>query len=197
MIVSIVARVLSAAVSIYMLLCILRVFMSWAPGLSMGKAGRLIGELADPWLGLVGRLSFLRVGSMDFSPVAAIAVLAVLNNVLITLAFAGTITLGVVLGMLLGAAWSALSFMLAFFAICALLRLIAYVARWNSLHPLWMAIDALLNPLLFHTSRLIYRDRIVNYLQGLLTGFAIFVLLWKAGGLLTELLVRLLGRLPF
>jgi YggT family protein len=194
---SILARVASAAVSIYMLLCIIRVFMSWAPGLPGGRAGELLGDLADPWLGVFSRSRFLKVGAMDFSPVAAIAILAVLNNVLMTLAFAGKISLGVVLGMLVGAVWSAVGFVLAFFSVCALLRLIAYAAHWNSLHPLWRTIDALLNPLLYRINRLLYRDRIVNYLQGLITGFAVFVIIWKAGGLLAGLVSRLLDKLPF
>ena len=42
MVISILARLLSAAVSIYMLLCTLRVLVSWLPGIELGKAGELL-----------------------------------------------------------------------------------------------------------------------------------------------------------
>jgi YggT family protein len=194
---SFIARFLSAIVVVYMLGCSLRILLTWMPGLDTGRAGELVARAVDPYLGWFRRFRFLGAGKFDFSPIAAVGLLAVLNNVLTTLAFAGSITLGLVLGMILGAAWSALAFFLSFFAACALLRVIAYAAHWNSLHPLWRTVDEFLNPWLYRINRFVYRDRIVNYLQGLVTGFAVLVFLWAAGRALAALLVSLLERLPF
>jgi YggT family protein len=190
-------RFLSAIVSIYMMCCSVRILLSWVPGVDTGRAGELLGKAVDPYLRWFRRFPVLRAGKFDFSPVAAVALLAVLNNVLTTLAFAGSISLGLVLGMLVGAAWSAVGFILSFFAICALLRVIAYAAHWNSIHPLWMTVDDMLNPVLYRINRLIYRDRIVNYLQGLVTGFAVLVALRAVGGTFAGFVIRLLQRLPF
>jgi YggT family protein len=194
---SFIPRFLSAIAVVYMLSCSVRILLTWLPGLDTGKAGHYLKLAVDPYLGWFRRFRFLSAGKFDFSPIAAVALLAVLNDVLMTLALAGTITVGLVLGMILGAAWSALAFFLSFFAVCALLRVIAYAARWNSLHPLWMTLDEILNPWLYRINRLVYRDRIVNYLQGLVTGFAVLVLFRAAGGALAALLITLLGRLPF
>jgi YggT family protein len=194
---SIIARVLGAAVTVYMLLCVLRIFLTWVPRADLGRAGALLGSAVDPFLGAFSRFRFLHVGRFDFSPIAALALLAVLNQVLATLAFAGAITVGGILALLLEALWSALAFVLTFLAIAALARLIAYAARWNSLHPLWVVVDDMLNPVLFRLTRLVWRDRIVNYLQGLMTGFAILALLRVAGEALVGLLARLLRGLPF
>lgn len=194
---SIIARVLGAAVSIYMLLCLLRVFLTWVPGANLGRPGELLETVTEPYLGFFSRFSFLRAGRFDFSPIAALAVLVVLNNVLMTLAYTGKIGIGAVLGMLIQAVWSAFSFIIYFLAGAALVRLIAYVAHWNSLHPLWRVIDAMLNPLLYRVNRVIYRGRIVNYLQGLVTGLAVLILAGSAGGALVRLLARLLASLPF
>jgi len=180
-----------------MMCCSARIVLGWMPGIDTGRAGELLGKAVDPYLRWFRRFPMLRAGKFDFSPVVAIAFLAVLNNVLTTLAFAGRVTLGFVLGLVVGAAWSALAFILSFFAICALLRVIAYAARWNSIHPLWMTVDDMLNPVLYRINRLVYRNRIVNYMQGLLTGFAVLVLARAAGGALAGLAVRLLQRLPF
>lgn len=196
MAISILARILGAAVSVYTLLCLLRVFLTWMPGLELGKPGEILRRLVDPYLEFFGRFGFLRAGRFDFSPIAALAMLAVANNMLATIAFMGRVSLGGVLGMLLQAIWSAFSFIMFFLAGAALVRAIAYVARWNSLHPLWRVIDAMLNPVLYRINRLIYRGRIVNYLQGLATGFIVLVLAGTLGGALVRRLVGLLVSLP-
>jgi len=194
---SFIARFLSAIVVVYLLACSARILLTWVPQTSTGRAGELLCKAVDPYLGWFRRFRFLVTPRFDFSPIAAVSLLAVLNNVLTTLVYTRSITVGFVLGLVLGAAWSAIAFFLSFFAVCALLRVIAYAARWNSLHPLWRALDEMLNPLLYKINRLIYRDRIVNYLQGLVTGFAVLVSLRAGGGALETLLVRLLGHLPF
>jgi YggT family protein len=192
-----IVRALNAAVIVYVFICAARVLMSWVPGLEAGKGGEILARLADPYLNYFRRFKILSSGAFDFSPIAALALLAVANDLLTTVAYAGKLSVGLVLGLLVGAAWSAVSFMVSFFAVCALARMVAYAARWNSLHPLWMVIDSMLNPVLFRINRLIYRGRIINYLQGLITGFAVLVLLRTGGGALAGLVVRSLGRLPF
>lgn len=197
MILSIVARVLNAAVVVYMFICAARVLMSWLPGLDSGRSGRVLAGVADPYLNWFRRFRIFSSGTFDFSPIAAIAILAVVNDLLSTVAYVGTISLGFVLSLLIGAAWSAVSFVISFFFLCCLARLIAYAARWNSLHPLWRVIDSIINPVLFRINRLVYRGRIVNYLQGLVTGSALLLLLWFGGREFVKLLMRGLEWLPF
>ena len=197
MILSVVARVLNAAVIVYIFLCAARVLMSWVPGLDTGRGGELIVRLVDPYLSLFRRIRFPSSGNFDFSPIAALATLAVVNDLLTTVAYAGRLSLGLVLGLLVGAAWSAAAFVISFFAVCCVARMIAYAARWNSLHPLWMVIDSMLNPVLFGINRLLYRGRIVNYLQGLVTGLVVLLVLRAGGGVLLGLVIRSLERLPF
>lgn len=197
MVLSIVARILNAAVIVYIFLCAARVLMSWVPNLDSGRGGQILARVVDPYLRWFRRFKVLSAGAFDFSPIAALAILAVVNDLLTTVAYAGRVTVGFVLGLLVGAVWSAVAFVISFFAVCAVARMIAYAARWNSLHPLWVVIDSMLNPVLFKINRIIYRNRIVNYLQGLITGFAILLLLRMGGGALVGLLVRSLDRLPF
>ncbi len=197
MIMTTVMRILGALTSMYMLLCSLRVFMTWIPGLYLGKAGNVVKALVDPYLSFFGRIKLFRTERFDFSPIAALAVLSVLNRLFMNLAYAGRISAGFLLSLLLGTAWSALSFVLSFLLACAVLRTMAFLARWNSLHPIWLVIDAVLNPLLFRINSIIYRGRAVNYRQGLLTGLVALILLRMAGGALVNLLQRLLMSLPF
>jgi YggT family protein len=196
-ILSTIARVLSAVVIVYMFLCTARVLMSWIPGLDTGRGGRILAALADPYLGWFRRFKLFSSGAFDFSPIVALSVLAVLNDLLTTVTYAWSLSVGLVIGLLLGAAWSAVSFILLFFFVCAAARLVAYAAHWNSLHPLWRVIDSILNPVLFKINRLVYRGKIVNYLQGLVTGSILLLLLWFGGREFVRLLIRGLEWLPF
>lgn len=190
-------KILSAAITVYMILCFLRIMSSWLPSLDLGRPGDLIARLTDPYLRIFSRLRWLRLGQLDFSPILALAVLTIASTVVDGLRTVDRITLGKVLGLLVGAFWAAIGFILAFLALCILLRFIVALARWSSLHPLWMAIDSLLNPVLYRINRILYRGRIVNYIQSLITGFVILVLAKLAGDSLVGLLVGLLRRLPF
>lgn len=192
-----IARVLSAVVTVYMILCLLRVLSSWLPGVDLGRPGDVLASVTDPFLGLFSRISWLHRGAFDFSPIAALALLTLVNSALTTIAFSGTISIGLILGMVLSALWAAVGFILSFFAICALLRIIIVAGHWNGLHPVWRVVDSLLNPILFRINRIIYRNRIVHYLQSLITGFVVLVVLRIAGGELVGLLVHLLNGLPF
>jgi len=196
-ILSTIARVLNAAVIIYIFVCAARVLMSWLPGLDAGRTGQVLGRFADPYLNWFRRFKIFSSGAFNFSPIIALAVLAVANDLLTTVTYTGSISVGLVLGLLVGAAWSAVAFVISFFFICALARMVAYAARWNSLHPLWIVIDSILNPVLFRINRLIYRGRIVNYLQGLITGSVLLLFLRIGGGALVGLLIRSFERLPF
>jgi YggT family protein len=196
-ILSTIARYLNAAVIVYVFLCAARVLMSWLPGLDAGRGGLILARLVDPYLNWFRRFKIFRSGTFDFSPIAALALLAVVNDLLATIAFAGPLSVGVVLGLLAGAAWSAVAFIISFFIVCSAARMIAYAARWNSLHPLWMVIDSILNPVLFRINRLVYRGRFVNYIQGLITGSVLLLLLRIGGGALVGLVIRSLDRLPF
>lgn len=183
--------------SAYMILCTVRVCMAWLPGLELGKAGRLIAAVVDPFLGIFSRISFFRTERFDFSPIAALAVLSVGNNLFATLAAAGKVTVGFVLSLLVGAGWSAASFVLEFLAFLAFVRIVIAIAKLNSLAPVWVIVDAILNPVLKSIKKLIFREKPIEYLQGLIVGFLVLLLIRTAGGALLRLLSSVLLSLPF
>lgn len=197
MLLSVIARILGALTSLYMILCALRVFMSWAPSINVGRMGGFLGAVVDPYLRLFSHVPLLKTQRFDFSPIAALTVLSVANNMFSTLAFSGKITVGFFLSLILGALWSAFSFVLSFVSACALIRIVVCIARWNSLHPVWVVVDSILNPILYRINRVIYHNRAVDYLQGLITGFLVLILFRAAGGALVRLLGSLLLSLPF
>jgi len=192
-----IARIAGMITSIYMILCTVRVCMAWLPGVELGKAGRFIAAIVDPFLRIFSRISFFRTERFDFSSIAALAVLSVGNNLFATLAAAGKVTIGFILSLVVGAGWSAASFVLQFLAFLAFARIVVAIAKLNSLATVWVIVDAILNPILRSIKKMIYRERPIEYLQGLITGFLVLLLLLTAGGALVRLLSSVLLSLPF
>lgn len=190
-------RLLAAVASLYMLLLLARIMLSWFPAVLGERPRRLLASATDPYLNLFRGIAFLRSASMDFSPIAAMAVLSVATQILNMAGAYGRISVGLVLALLLRGTWSILAFFLGFLGLAMAARLVAFLAHWNSLHPIWRVVDALINPVLFRLNRTIYRDRIPNFRQGLLTGIVVLLGLRIAGGVLAGLLTGLLASLPF
>ncbi|MBU0926996.1 MAG: YggT family protein, partial [Spirochaetes bacterium] len=187
-------RLLGAATSIYMLLCVVRVFMSWFPTQALGRPGELVERATDPYLSLWRRIPVLRAGGVDFSPIAALAALSGLSR-LFSVASYGALTLGVALALIVEIVWAPVGFLLGFFVVLIVARIVAYIARWNSLHPVWRAVDAMINPVLFRIKRFVYKDRIVNYMQGLVTGALALLGGRVVLGLVFGLIISLLKRI--
>lgn len=176
-----------------MMLCVVRILLSWFPTASLGRSAEAIARFTDPYLDQWKRIRFLRAGNVDFSPIAALAALSGVARIL-TVASYGGLSLGVGLALIVEVVWSPVSFLLSFFAVLVVARIVAYAARWNSLHPAWRTIDAIINPVLWRIKRFVYKDRIVNYMQGLATGALALVGTRVVLGLVMGLLLGLLRR---
>lgn len=194
-----VMKFLSGAVSVYTLLIIFRVIGSWLQGpysrnLSTGPLARL----TDPYLNWFRRFPFLMVGTLDFSPVAALIALSVAGNVFNSIAAFGRVSLGLALGLLVSAVWSAVSFFLLLYIILIALRAFGIVAQWNPASPLWRTLDMLLHPVISPIiDRIPGSRRGGTYLRHLLMiGAGLFALRF-AGGLLMARLVAMLHKMPF
>ncbi|HON14410.1 MAG: YggT family protein [Spirochaetota bacterium] len=191
-------RILASITTVYMILLFLRIMLTWFNSpFTLGRTTELLSSITDPYLNWFHRFPQLRTELMDFSPVAALAVLALVNNIFLTIAVYGRITLGIILSMLLSSVWSAIAFVLSFFIVILVIRFIAYTLGSNNVHPIWRAIDALSKPMLYRVNRLIFRDRLVTYKTGIFTTVVVLLALRILGAVIISLLSNLLIRLPF
>jgi YggT family protein len=189
-------NILSSVTGIYIFLIFIRILFTWFSGVSYGKPVEILKRITDPYLNWFRRFSFLRVGFIDLSPIAAMMVLSVINNIFFTLSRYGSISLGIILAMILSALWSAFSFMLGFFIVILALRLFAYLTRRNIYSPFWKIIDGISQPLLYRVNRIIFRRRLVNYLTGIILSLAVLLVLMAGMRFLIARITLLLVRLP-
>jgi YggT family protein len=189
-------NILSGITSLYMFLIFIRILLTWFSGVNYGRAYELLSGVTDPYLNWFRRFPILQAASLDLSPIAALAVLSVVNNIFTTLARYGRISLGIILALCLSALWSAVSFMLVFFLAVVVLRLIAYLSNRNTYSTIWRIIDILSQPVLYRISRIIFQARLVNYLTRIITAIAVLLILRIGLGILMRMVMDLLIRLP-
>jgi YggT family protein len=180
-----------------MILIFIRIMLTWFTGQNYRGAFHFLSDVTDPYLNWFRRFRFLQVGYLDLSPIAALGVLSVVNNIFLTLAHFGRITLGLILSMICSILWSVVSFILGFFIIILALRLIAYLTNRDVYHGFWRIIDQVSQPIIFRLNRLLFGRRLVRYMTGILSSLAVLLILRVGLDLLMRQVQGLLTRLPF
>jgi YggT family protein len=187
-------NILSTVVSIYMLVIIIRIILTWFRG--NVSAPDILCRITDPYLNWFRRFTFLRIGHIDISPIVALAILSIVNQIFFFLAQYGTITLGIVLALVIQAVWSVASFFIIFIIIILALRLIALLTNRNIYSMFWRIIDNISQPILYRINRMIFKGRIVDFRAGILISIGIMALLYFLLRVGISYLLDFLARLP-
>ncbi|MDR3172533.1 MAG: YggT family protein [Treponema sp.] len=190
-------NILSALTGLYMLLIFIRIMLTWFSGANYGRPLEILSGITDPYLNWFRRFPALRAGFLDLSPIVAMAVLSLMNQVFSTLAQYGAIRLGIILAMVLSALWSAASFILGFFLVVLGLRLIGYLTSrdvYNS--TFWRIIDTISQPVLYRIKRILFQRRLVNYLTGIIVSMGTLLALILVLGRVIKFATVFLAELP-
>jgi YggT family protein len=176
--------VLAGIIGVYTILIFIRIILTWFPGADFGKPYLFLCSICDPYLAWFRRFHLFKKSPIDFTPIIAIAALSLLQNIFRSWGMMGRISIAVVLSMFLAAIWSILSWVLGFFIVVLILRLIAYLGNFNIYSPIWRLVDYIAQPLMYRIGRILFPSRIVNYLFRIIISIAvlaaIFVILWIA-----------------
>ena len=152
---------LSTLISLYMVVCLIRVFLSWVPSLAYSAFGRVISQMTDPYLNLFRKFNPTGRFGIDISPIFAFAVLMLAENILNTIVVTGTLNIAYLLVQIINLIWSIASSLLTFFIIIILVRLIAMLLNKNS-GQIWQAIDQLLYPIIQKVIPLFTKNRFLQ-----------------------------------
>ncbi len=125
-------------IELYSFLIWIRIIMSWfRPYPRPGSFTYYIARAVDPYLGLF-RSDKARIGMLDFSPIIAIGVLAVVQSLLAVYGSFGFLTLGIILAQIISAIWSyGISIFLFFSIIILIFRTIAAFTHSPSLYSMY------------------------------------------------------------
>ncbi len=139
-------QTLSSILTLYMFLCLIRVFLTWVPSLAYSAFGRFLSRITDPWLNIFRKFNPMGRFGVDISPIFAFAVLMVLSSIFQQISTTKIFSIGSILSIVLTMSWSIASSLLTFLNIIVLIRLIAHLFNKNEGH-IWQSIDQLLYPI--------------------------------------------------
>jgi YggT family protein len=188
-------NLLAGAAGLYMLLIMIRIMLTWFGNAQFGRPAEILGRVTDPYLDWWRRFP-LRAGFLDLSPILGMAALSLVQTIFSTIAYYGSISLGVILAIALSALWSVVSFFLGFCTLVLALRLFAYLSNRNMYSGFWRIIEAIAQPVLYRISRIIFGNRLVNYCTGMLVSIAVLLALMIGGKFVAGLAAALLIKLP-
>jgi YggT family protein len=188
--------ILTGLLGLYSLLIIIRIILTWFSGGEFGRPVEILAIITDPYLDWWRRRLNLRAGYLDLSPIVAMAALSVAQTICSAIAQTGRISLGLLLAICLSALWSAVSFLLVFCLVILVLRLIAYLINADMFGIFWRVIDSISRPLLYHVSRIVFRNRIVRFTTSIIISILLLTVLWIGGKVVIQFIAGILFRLP-
>jgi YggT family protein len=140
-------NLLATLLSIYTLLCFVRIVLTWFPRVSYSGFAQFLSNICDPYLNIFRKLTFLRINYVDFSPVVAIIVLSGISSIAGNIAGGQLVTVGRISAAVVGVCASIISSILGFLILLVIIRLIAQIFAPDSTFQLWVQLDRLLHPL--------------------------------------------------
>lgn len=184
---------LSAVVTIYTILCVIDILLSWFPNAKHSGFGKFLSSICDPYLNLFSKIKFLRIGNIDFSPIISIGILSLLSSILAGVTSTGRIYLGGILGTIIQMIWSVVSMFLFIILIFSFIRWITLASNKRS--AFWDQVDSFIQKIAYKISKPFSRG-VISYKQALLITWIILLVSLAVGYILTTILSGLCYRLP-
>ena len=190
-------RTLAATISIYSLLCVIRIFLTWIPGLSYSPFGRFLSAICDPFLNLFSRIRWLRFGAIDFSPIVAIVSLSTLSSFIFLLLQGVPFSLALILIEIIRSVWSIVAAIIFFLIIVVAIRLIVAWIGGDKNSSLWYQIDSSLSPFVYSITKLFSGGRPVAYRNALVFVLVLLIASNFGGRIAVSWLIDMCHRIPF
>lgn len=193
----IIFNLITTAISIYTLLCLIRIVLTWLPDLNNSAFGRFLSKACDPYLNLFRRIPFLQIGFMDFSPVVAIGVLSLGSSLINQLVFYGRFSVGSILASIIQVCWIAISSVLTILNILLLIRLVIALLKKDYSSRIWATLDRIIYPIQKRVSEIFFKNKSLSNVLELTITFIACVLLQIVGSWLVGKIATLFSYIPF
>ena len=188
---------LAQVVSLYSTLCLIRVFLSWAPQLLNTTFGRILSSICDPFLSLFKKIRLFPNSRLDFSPVWAFLVLSLAQTILSAFAYSNKVTIGYILSLVVGMIWSVINFGLGFLILVVVVRLVVNLINKDTFSSFWRNVDTLINPVIGFVSRMIPTKAAKTYRSELIISTVVLLLSYVLLRFAFFALMNLFIALPF
>lgn len=191
-----VLRVLNGFLIVYLMILSIRIILTWFKGSFQGKAGELLKQATDPYLEIFSRITFLKQGMFDFTPLAGILVLVVALDLVNVLLVYERITIGLLFASIISALWGGLSFILLLFLVLGVVQIVSARFSRNSESPMLRMIKLMFQPIIDLVARFLRPGRELSYNQYLYISLGLIFFIRLLGGIVLRRLIELLYTLP-
>lgn len=190
--------ILAGVLALYTFLCFIYILMSWFPGAKFTKFGHFMTTICEPYMGLFRKMSFLRIGNIDFSPIVSLGILSLASAILAGIQRTGRIFFGGILGTILSSLWSITSSIIGIFALLIFIRWIVLLINKGrtSYESGWNQVDMILNKMTYKIAGT-FSKKSMSYQTSLLMSWIILLVALGVGHFLILILVNLCYRMPF
>ena len=188
-------RIISAFLSLYSLLCLLRIIITWIPNYSYSKPADILAQICDPYMNLFRGIKWLRFGSFDFSPALALCILGAGSQLFSSLANGGYINLQMILAMILGIFFSILSSLIFFLIILFAIRLILIMINRDSYNTsgfMVNQIDSSISSIVYRIARTFAMGRRITYKAALIISIIALLFLQFASRILLAFILSII-----
>ena len=197
------ARFLAFVLSIYNMLIVIRILLTWiripqTGATASGGFSDTLGKIVDPYLDLFKRFSSLRRGNLDFTPLAALMVLNILQRICSTYAISGKMTVGYILTIIVQSLWWSIgSLVVGLLCVLLAIRLFFCYRRTRNSIQYITILNNWLNPVLNPIHRVLFKGREISDKTLVLTTLLLTILSYVVLSLGVNLLTNWLMALPF
>ena len=185
-------RFVSTILTIYSLIILVRIVLTWMPGTTYGRVGQFLARVTDPYLNLFRQVRFLTIGNINFSPVLGLILLSIANRIAATLAFSEVVHWTTIVAVFIQVVIGAIGFFSGLFAVVGGVRLIGLLIKRDGTQRFWYMLDHILQPMAYRVANTILRGRPVKYIQTLGLFIGVMLLITIGVNLLGSALIGLL-----
>lgn len=194
-----VLKIISTVLSIYSLLCLVRIIITWIPGLRYNRFVKFLSSICDPYLNIFSNIRWLHFGNMDFSPILSLGILAIADSILQNLVLSGRISLANILSLIFGFIASLINSILFFLIIVFIIRLIVLLLGRgsDSSSSIWNQLDRSLGQIVFKISKFFSGGKPVNYRNAIIISIIVLIICNFLIKTLFGFVGTLISRIPF
>ena len=187
-------EVLAFIFSLYTMLIGVDIILKWIYTGPKGRGTRMISQLTDPFLNFIRRFRISHIGYIDISPLLAVLILSIINQILGRIRELGSITLGAVSAIIISSIWNVIMTLLFAVLVVAVVRYLFLMFTTNKMNSFANACDAFFIPLSSRIASIFIKNSSSSYQLNLIISILVVAVILTLGSFgITSLTNLLMG----
>ena len=163
------------------MLIVVDIILKWLYAGPKGRAIMMIAKLTDPFINFFKRFRISRIGYIDISPLLAVLVLSIVNQILGRLRELGSITLWAVVAIIISSIWNVIMTLLLAVLVVAVVRYLLLMFTTNKMTSFVNSCDVFFIPLSSQIASVFVRNSASSYQLNLIISIIVVAVILTVG----------------